>query len=279
MEKVNLTDIPETMLWTLHNRASEAMRSDTYLDDPECIRIYTSIDYDYIRNFGKPDGSHPMRSHIFDEVMSSWLKEHPGGSVVELAAGLETQFQRIDDGEVQWYCVDVPGAIHLRETFLPETDRCRYIKKSALDLSWMDEINGNRGVFISAQGFFMYFEPDEVKRLFTAIVERYADVELMFDIIPEWFSKKTIKGYKKTRDYIAPPMPWGLNRNDIQKTIHSWSEKVRKIRIIPYGFDRGIGFLVLKVFSSLPVIQNIPPTIVHVHTGELKDEVIPFLDV
>ncbi|MDI1431347.1 hypothetical protein QHF89_17765 [Polyangium sorediatum] len=59
---VNLTGIPETMLWTLHNRASEAKRPDAILRDPDAIRIYESVRYDFERSFGKPDGSHAMRS-------------------------------------------------------------------------------------------------------------------------------------------------------------------------------------------------------------------------
>ncbi len=39
---VHLTGIPETMLWTLHNRAEEARRPDGFLHDPDCVRIYES---------------------------------------------------------------------------------------------------------------------------------------------------------------------------------------------------------------------------------------------
>ncbi|MEM1069122.1 MAG: class I SAM-dependent methyltransferase, partial [Planctomycetota bacterium] len=33
--EVELSGVPETMLWTLHNRATEAMRKDRILDDPK----------------------------------------------------------------------------------------------------------------------------------------------------------------------------------------------------------------------------------------------------
>ncbi len=64
-----LGGVPETMLWTLHNRATEAKRPDTYLPDPDCVRIYESIDYNYQGSFGRADDSHPMRSKIFDEAV------------------------------------------------------------------------------------------------------------------------------------------------------------------------------------------------------------------
>ncbi len=37
-----LSGVPETMLWSLHERASAAKRSDGILHDAECVRIYNS---------------------------------------------------------------------------------------------------------------------------------------------------------------------------------------------------------------------------------------------
>jgi O-methyltransferase involved in polyketide biosynthesis len=115
MTPPDLTGIPETMLFTSHNRASESKRPGGILNDPDCERIYDAIDYDYERSFGKPDGTHAMRSKLFDDALRPWLTEHPDAVVVELGAGLETQFQRCDNGSVRWICVDVPEAIEFRE--------------------------------------------------------------------------------------------------------------------------------------------------------------------
>ncbi len=64
LENGTLSDIPETMLWTLHNRAVEALRSDGVIDDDKAIEIYQSIDYDYEKNFGKAEPSHALRSLV-----------------------------------------------------------------------------------------------------------------------------------------------------------------------------------------------------------------------
>lgn len=264
---IHLTGIPETMLWTLHNRADEARRPDGRLRDPDCLRIYASIDYDFERSFGKPDGSHPMRSRIFDDVVRPWMRAHPGGTVVELAAGLETQFQRCDDGRVRWLCVDVPDAIAVRERFLPATDRCRHLKKSALDLTWMDDVDAAQGVFVTAQGLFMYFEEAEVKRLVVAIIERFPGVELMFDTIPRWFSKKTLRGFGKSKHYRAPPMPWGVGRGELEELLRGWSPRVTSVRTQPYGFLRGPGRLLVEACRVVPPLRNIAPAIAHVKTN------------
>ncbi|HVW69832.1 MAG TPA: class I SAM-dependent methyltransferase [Steroidobacteraceae bacterium] len=254
------------MLWTLHNRASEAKRRDAFLKDPECVRIYDSIAYDYERNFGRPDGSHPMRSRIFDDAVRSWMTAHPVGTVVELGAGLETQFQRCDDGQVRWLCVDVPEAIAVRERFLQPTERCRYFARSALDLSWMDAVDSNSRVFVTAQGLFMYFEEAQVRRLFTALVDRFPGVQIMFDAIPRWFSRKTLQGFSKTKHYRAPAMPWGANRDEVEPLLRSWSPRVCEVSVIPYGFARGLPGLLLNVFAAIPGLRNVPPCIAHVRT-------------
>jgi O-methyltransferase involved in polyketide biosynthesis len=125
-----------------------------------------------------------MRSRIFDDAVQRWLAKHPDGTVVELGAGLETQFSRVDNGRVHWLCVDVPEAIAVRERFLPASERCLHLQKSVLDLSWLDAVATDGPVFVSAQGLFMYFEVAEVKRLFVALFERFPGMELMFDCIP-----------------------------------------------------------------------------------------------
>jgi O-methyltransferase involved in polyketide biosynthesis len=263
---VALEGVSETMLWTLHNRASEAKRPDAFLVDPEAVRIYDAIPYDYVRKFGKPDGSHPLRSRIFDDALRPWLRAHSGGTVVELGCGLETQFQRIDDGQVRWLCVDVAQAIDVRERFLPATDRCQHLRASALDLCWLDRVAPSRGVFVSAQGLFMYFTEAEVRALLVAIAERFPGVELMFDVIPPWFSRKTVAGWDMTKGYRPPPMPWGIKRGDLSSTLRQWLPSIKRVETCSYGFARGPKKVLLTVLSRIPKLDDIPPAIARVYT-------------
>jgi O-methyltransferase involved in polyketide biosynthesis len=264
---VGLTGVPETMLWTLHNRAGEALRADRFLEDPVCVDLYTSIAYEYEKRFGRPDGTHAMRSRIFDDVLRPWLRAHPGGAVVELAAGLETQFHRCDDGEVRWTCVDLPEAIAVRDRLLPPSPRCRHVAKSVLDLGWMEAIDARRGVFVTAQGLFMYLEEAEVRRVFSALVERFPGVEIMFDTIPRWFSRRTLRGYARTRHYMAPPMPWGVAGGELEPLLRRWSPRIATVSVRPYGFPRGPGRGLVWLAERLAWLRNRAPSIAHVTTG------------
>ena len=263
---VALDGVPETMLWTLYNRASEARRRDALLVDPEAVRICDAIAYDYVGKFGPPSSAHPLRARLFDDALRPWLRAHPGGTVVELGAGLETQRLRVDDGRVRWLCVDVADAIDVRERFLPATDRCRHVRASALDLAWLDRVDPSRGVFVSAQGLFMYFTEAEVRALLVAIVARFPGVELMFDVIPPWFSRKTVAGWGVTPGYQFPPMPWGIKRGDLGRTLRQWLPAIRRVETRSFGFARGPKKLVLAVLSRLPTLRDLPPAIAHVYT-------------
>ena len=80
----------------------------------------------------------------------------------------------------------------MRERFLQPSEGCVHVSRSVLDLSWMDAVKANRSVFVTAQGLLIYFEESKVKHLIAAVVNRFPGVELMFDMIPPWFSKKTV---------------------------------------------------------------------------------------
>lgn len=262
---LELVGVPETMLWVLHNRAHESRRPDTYLPDPDCVRVYESIDYDFQRSFGRPHSGHPMRSKLFDDTLRPWLATHPGGTVIELGAGLETQFQRCDNGEVEWLCVDVPEAIAVRERFLPATPRCRNMACSVVDLAWLDGVEPAQAVFVTGQGLFMYLTESEVRIVVTAIVQRFPGADLMFDLVPRWFSRKTIRGYSLTNHYTVPPMPWGVDRRNAESLLRTWCPGIASVRLASYGLpQRGIVAPAAGVLHRTPVVRDLVGTIVHV---------------
>lgn len=258
----HLTGVPETMLWTLHNRATEARRRHPILRDEEALRIYEALDYDYRRRFGPAEGSHAVRSVETDRIIRAWLVRYPDGFVVSLGEGLETQVLRVDNGRMRWLSVDLPEAIALRAQFLPPTDRFRHIAVSALDHAWMDEVDPRHGVFIIAQGLFMYLPETEVRRLLRDLGNRFPGCEIVFDTVPRWFSRATLRGVKRTRHYRVPPMPWGIDRNQIAPTLKAWGV-ASQVTVHPYRLLRGLPWLVDTVMTALPGLRNKLQAIVH----------------
>ncbi|MEM7114888.1 MAG: class I SAM-dependent methyltransferase [Chloroflexota bacterium] len=260
--KTDLTDVPETMLWTLHNRASEAMRADGIINDPEAVRIYQSIDYDYERSFRKADPSHAIRSLMFDKEVQAFLEKHSDGSIVNLGEGLETQRFRVVGEQSQWFSIDLPEAMAVRERFIQPDVQHHHIPLSVLDTTWFDAIPQDKPVFITAQGLFMYFPEAEVRRLFQQMAARFPGAWLMFDCIPTWFSKRTMRGLALTPHYTTPKMPWGINKPNIEATLRSWLPKLAQFEDVTLlNVPRGVGRLIFPIMMRLPIVKNMSPSV------------------
>lgn len=271
-EKPELSDVPETMLWTLHNRASEALRPDGAFDDPEAIRIYQEIDYDYKRSFGPAEPSHAMRSAMFDDELRAFLKQNPDGVIINMGEGLETQRHRVAGDEALWVTVDLPAAIKAREKFIQPDAQHLHIAASALDEAWYETIPKARPKYITAQGLLMYFTEDEVRSLLQNFATHFPGAYFMFDTIPQWLSRRTMQpnGWQKTAHYTTPKMPWGINRNQIIPTLSGWVDNLQDIKSMPFPrFPRGLQRWLIPMMIAIPILRRYTPAVVRLHFGEM----------
>lgn len=264
----NLSGVSETMLWSLHNRASETKRPDAVLHDPDSVRIHDAIDYDFDAHFGDPCGSLAARAAAIDKVLRGWLAHHPDGCIVSLGEGLETQAGRVDNGRMRWCSVDLPAAIRLRERFLAPNHRFQHIAASVIEPAWMDAVDASSGVCIVAQGLLMYLEPDCVSRLFSRIAGRFPGADMVFDTVPRWFSDLTLAGLNQTPRYRLPAMPWGVNRDEIEPALRAWWSNVAAVRFLDYRAPRGLPRLLADLMGRLAIARHGLPSLVHVTTTQ-----------
>jgi O-methyltransferase involved in polyketide biosynthesis len=245
-----LSGVPETLLWTLYQRAAEARRPDTSLRDARAVQLVEAIDYPFEDRFGGGEFGQwqALRARCFDLEVLAFLEEHPAGTVVALGEGLETQFWRVDNGRVRWLTVDLPETIELRRRLLPpESPRQRMIGGSALERIWLDEVDPAQGLLITAQGLLMYLDPSDVHQLVGTIAARFPGAAMVLDGVPPWFSARTVKGQMTQHGYTAPPMPWALDaaEKDRLRALHP-GIVLRDLRP-----PRGHGLLHGRVFPLL----------------------------
>ncbi|GAC67866.1 class I SAM-dependent methyltransferase [Gordonia soli] len=272
--KADLTGIPETMLWPLYCRAEESRRPDSFLRDPVIDDLYASIDYPFHERFGAPRTVLALRALTFDRQIETFLARHPDGTVVALGDGLETQFHRVDNGRVHWVSVDLPEATELRRRLLPGSDRARIVTCSALDRSWMDEIDDSRGLLITALGLFMYLDGTAVLDLITTAARRFRGAELLFDAVPPWLVRETGGGTRLSAlmmrgradddadtntAYRLPPMVWGTSTTRVRKALAD-EPAVAAVHDVPMVPGRGFVFRRLNpVFGSTAPVRRIRP--------------------
>jgi len=184
---VVLDAVPETLLWNLYHRAAEARRPDTILPDSRAVELVDAIDFPFEDRFGPAPPAlaqwQALRAACFDREVRRFLTRHPGGTVVALGEGLETQFWRVDQGTVRWVSVDLPEAVALRRELLPDDPRVRLIACSALDERWLDGLDTAAPVLVTAQGLLMYLTRDEVHRLLATCATRIPAGGIVFDAV------------------------------------------------------------------------------------------------
>lgn len=263
-----LSDVPETMLWTLYTRANEAMRKDGIIDDPKCIEIYNSIDYDFAANFGQPEPTHAVRSVSFDQVVNDFIQEHPKATIVNLGEGLETQRYRIAKNDCRWLSVDLPEAIEVRQRFIESDEQYRHLAMSALDRSWFDHVRQDESVLVTAQGLFMYFQEEEVKALLQDIVDRFDHGYIAFDAISNTVSDMTMHsdGFRVTNSYRTPKMPWGASKDQLTDSLAEWLPGL-EVHYLPFEFPRGPKKWFMKMTKNIGVFSNLLPTLVLMEFG------------
>lgn len=121
--KVKLGPAQETLLIPLYGRAMEMRNRRPWMRDERAVELVDSIDYDFSKfKKGSLIGS-VLRGAIFDDWVGEFLREHPGGSVIEIGAGLNTRYERLDNGTAKWLEIDLPDAMDLRRRFFEETER------------------------------------------------------------------------------------------------------------------------------------------------------------
>ena len=126
--QVRLGAVQETLFIPLAARARQAQRKHPVLPDPKAVEVLQSIDYDAAK-YGRGVGGSTtvLRTAIIDFWVRGFLSAHPAGTVVEIGTGLNTRFERVDNGQVHWFDLDLPDTIELRRALFADTDRRRMV--------------------------------------------------------------------------------------------------------------------------------------------------------
>ena len=235
--KVTLGGISASMLACLWGRARLSKEHSSLFYDAKAVELVEKIDYDFSasdvppfvgimlmlnisRKVNRPEFHlGPIRAKQFDEKAKAYIAEHPRASVINIAAGLDTTFYRVDNGLIQWYDLDLPSVIDIRKQLLPEPDRVTYIAKSLLDPSWCKDINTEDGVFMIAGGALGWFDKSEVERFFSMLADNFPDGEIVFDAMSR------LDGRFRTWMDNFPPEQQDTMRTAWMDALKGWWEK------------------------------------------------------
>lgn len=187
-EKINQTldGVSKTLLLTLYVRARESQRADAMIKDDQAVAMVNQIDCDFsrLRMHRHDEIAIVMRMRKFDNHMRDFLRRNPEAVVVHIGCGLDTRFERVDNGCVEWFDLDMPNVIELRKKLIHSEDsRYHLLAASAFDPNWLEEVGRfkPRPFMFVAEGVFPYFEEAQVKALFLSLREHFPGSELVCD--------------------------------------------------------------------------------------------------
>lgn len=181
---VRLGTVQETLLIPLYGRAVENRKQDAVLRDPRAEEIVASIDYDFGRFDNLPSliGA-VLRTSLFDRWVTEFLAERPDGTVVEIGTGLNTRYERVDNGRTRWFDLDLPDVIELRRTFFDDTPRRTMVAASVIDETWADAVaaESDGPYFFPAEAVLPYLAEPDVRHVVDLLAERFPGSLLALD--------------------------------------------------------------------------------------------------
>jgi Leucine carboxyl methyltransferase len=187
---VALRGAEETLLSPLYARALDAGRTMPLLDDPWARPLVERLDYDFARLRGATPLRPVVRTALLDVRVRRFLREHPAGTVVEVGAGLNTRFERLDNGRVRWFDVDLPTVTALRRALLPPCDRRRHLAASAIAPAWLDDVARAPGPYCFVFEAVLGYLPDAaLPPMLVRLARRFPGALLGLDLPRRWLTE------------------------------------------------------------------------------------------
>lgn len=180
--EVRLGEVQRTLFWPLIARARHTERNGPLLRDPKAVEIAESVDFDFASCSARDLGISVLRTTALDAWVRGFLSKHPAGTVVELGSGLNTRFERVDNGRVHWLDLDLPDTIELRREFFTDSERRRMVAASVLDDGWHRLVADLPEPYLFVtEGVLVYLAEDEVTRALAGIARRFPGAFLALD--------------------------------------------------------------------------------------------------
>ncbi len=236
----SLSSVPETLLITLYLRATESQRPDALIRDERAVALVQQLNYDFARikqiKIDEEDKvTVILRNREFDRYAQDFLTRHAGAVVVHIGCGLDARFERVDDGNVEWYDLDLPEVIALRRRFIgDEGGRYHLLACSAFDNGWLEAVSPHRGrtYLFLAEGVFMYFQTAQVKSLVLKLRGHFPGAELVFDAFSPFLVRANNLRFAVTR--FGARYHWGIRRG---QAVERWGGGISLLDEWGY-FDR-----------------------------------------
>jgi O-methyltransferase involved in polyketide biosynthesis len=225
-QSIQLGRVQETLLVPLYARALDSRKKHPILNDRKAVEMVQSIDWDFQRfnQWPRVMGC-ILRTAIFDEWVKDFLRRHPQGTVIEIGAGLNTRFERLDNGVLHWIDLDLPDTVELRRKFFTDSERRVTLAASILDPGWIAAVRQSPGPYcFVAEAVFIYLTEQEVKAALAQITANFPGATITFDTATIEVINRANKDH--SRRNLGARFAWAC---DDPKEIERWNIGLRLV--------------------------------------------------
>lgn len=181
--KVELGDVQITMMIPLIGRAVETRKKSGLIDDPRAVEIVETLDFDFSRwEKSKSLVGTVVRTRMFDNHVQEFLRLHPTGTIIEIGCGLNTRFERLDNGQAHWFDLDLPDSIALRKKFFQNSKRRQMIAASVLQDDWFDQVKATGGPYcFLSESVLIYLDNADAEQALEQISHAFPNSWIVVD--------------------------------------------------------------------------------------------------
>lgn len=250
---MNLEGVEKTMLLTLFAKAQHSQKKNHRFFDQKAIDVISQIDYD----FSVADKDRFMkygvisRTIVLDEMVSDYIDKNPHATIVNIGSGMDTRFNRLDNGLIRWYNIDLENSANFRLQYIEDNERVTTLAYSAMDPAWANEIKIESGnLLFIIEGLSMYLTEKDNKDILKIIAENFRRCTVFVEIMPPVSVENvTEKSVEETDSKFI----WGVQKGSQLVKLNSAFRWIRDVNL----FDGMNKFKpAFRLFTWLPFLRR-----------------------
>ena len=256
---LQLGDVQTTALIPVAIKASETLRKNARIKDEVAVQIIQHLEMDTkpFDKFLSHEGV-VARTIMLDRQLKEIISKNPETVVVNMGAGFDNRFARVDNGKILWFDIDLPDSIAARKKVFDERERVTMIACSVLEDTWCEKVKAalegrsSKPVFI-AEGLFMYFTMEQIQSILTILKKNFPDGATL---IAEQNSKLMV-GNEKHHDAVKSTNAHFLSGTDSAQEIADLVEGITLVEEHSFNEEMRKYSLRAKLFAALlPKVNN-----------------------
>lgn len=243
--QLKLGDVQTTALIPLAVKANETMRENARIKDQKAVDIIRTLNIDTKQydKFMSHEGV-IARTIMLDHQLRDIIKRHPDTVVVNVGAGFDDRFTRMNNGSIRWFDLDLPDAIAARKKAFSERERVTMIAGNALEDDWCKQVQEalatrtSKPVFL-AEGLFMYLTLDQIQTFLEVLKNNFPDGGILIAEQNSKMMQKNEKHHDTVKNTNAHFMSGTDSGQEIADLVdgfhlveeHSFNEEMKKYTI------------------------------------------------